>query len=95
MILSFADKETKTVWDGNFSKKIKLSPSLFETTRRKLRILAAAPSIKSLKIPPSNHLEQLKGDRKGQWSIRVNAQYRICFYWSDGNASEVEIVDYH
>ncbi|PNV74960.1 type II toxin-antitoxin system RelE/ParE family toxin [Leptospira inadai] len=95
MILSFADKETKIVWDGNFSKKIKLSPALFETARRKLRIIAAAPSLDALKIPPSNHLEQLKGDRKGQWSIRINSRYRVCFNWSDGNASEVEIVDYH
>lgn len=95
MIVSFADRETRIIWDGSFSKKIKLSPVLFESARRKLRMIASAPSLDTLKIPPSNHLEQLKGDRQGQWSIRINSQYRICFYWSEGNASEVKIVDYH
>ncbi|MBP9164259.1 MAG: type II toxin-antitoxin system RelE/ParE family toxin, partial [Leptospiraceae bacterium] len=52
-------------------------------------------SIDSLRIPPSNRLEQLSGNRKGQWSIRINEKYRICFIWTDGNASDVEIVDYH
>ncbi|MBK6608545.1 MAG: type II toxin-antitoxin system RelE/ParE family toxin [Leptospiraceae bacterium] len=95
MIVNFADKETEMIWEGEFSKKIKLSPNLFEVARRKLRMIASAPSIDSLRIPPSNRLEQLSGNRKGQWSIRINEKYRICFIWTDGNASDVEIVDYH
>ncbi|MBP7280295.1 MAG: type II toxin-antitoxin system RelE/ParE family toxin [Leptospiraceae bacterium] len=95
MIVNFADDETEMIWEGNFSKKIKLSPALFEVARRKLRMIASATSINSLRIPPSNRLVQLYGNRKGQWSIRVNEKYRICFLWIDGNASEVEIVDYH
>ena len=95
MIVIFADKETEMIWEGEFSKKIKLSSALFEVARRKLRMLASAPSINSLRIPPSNHLEQLSRDKKGQWSIRINEKYRICFVWNDGNATDVEIVDYH
>ena len=95
MIVNFADKETEMIWEGEFSKKIKLSTALFDVARRKLRMIASAPSINSLRIPPSNHLEQLSGNRKGQWSIRINEKYRICFIWADGNASDVEIVDYH
>ena len=62
---------------------------------RKLRQLDAASTITDLRNPPSNWLEALKGDRKGQWSVRINNQWRVCFRWTDGEASEVEIVDYH
>ena len=65
------------------------------TARRKLKIVDAAPSVESLRVPPGNRLEPLKGDRKGQWSIRINDQWRICFRWKDGAALDVEIVDYH
>ncbi len=61
----------------------------------KLEILHASVSIQNLRVPPGNHLEHLEGDRKGQYSIRINNQWRICFMWSDGNAFQVEIVDYH
>ena len=65
------------------------------TARRKLKIIDAAPSIETLRVPPGNRLEPLKGGRKGQWSIRINDQWRICFRWKDGTALDVEIVDYH
>lgn len=63
--------------------------------RRKLRMLNNAQSLSDLRIPPGNHLEALKGDRAGEFSIRVNDQWRVCFAWQDGDAYEVEIVDYH
>lgn len=66
-----------------------------QVARRKLRMLNNARNLQDLRVPPANRLEALKGERKGQWSIRVNNQWRICFVWEDGNASEVEIVDYH
>jgi len=66
-----------------------------QTARRKLKQLDSAQTLDDLRIPPGNRLEPLKGSRKGQWSIRVNAQWRICFHWEDGNAEKVEIVDYH
>jgi proteic killer suppression protein len=95
MIASFKNNETKFIWEGRFSKKIKLSSDLQNIARRKLRILAAATTIQTLKIPPNNKLESLKGDREGQWSIRINDQWRICFVWKDSNAYQVEITDYH
>ena len=95
MIVSFRDEESELIWNGQFSKKIKIPAQIHNLARRKLRILWAAPSLETLKVPPGNRLEQLKGDRAGQWSIRINNQYRICFKWKDGNAHEVEIVDYH
>jgi toxin HigB-1 len=63
--------------------------------KMKLNILDASPSLETLRIPPSNHLEKLSGNRKGQYSIRINEQWRICFHWKDGNAFDVAIVDYH
>ena len=63
--------------------------------RRKLRMLNNAQRIEDLRIPPNNRLETLKGDRAGQWSIRINEQWRVCFVWNDGRASRVEICDYH
>ncbi len=95
MIVSFRDTETELIWEGRFSKKIRLPSSLHNIARRKLRMIAAATMLEILRIPPNNRLEALKGDRSGQWSIRINNQWRICFKWQDGNAYEVEITDYH
>jgi proteic killer suppression protein len=95
MIVSFKGEVSKCIWAGEFSKKIKLQTNLHNLARRKLRMLAAATSLETLKVPPNNRLEQLKGKRKGQWSIRINDQWRICFNWQIGNAYNVEITDYH
>ncbi len=95
MIASFRDEETELIWIGRFSKKIKLPTSLHNLARRKLRMIAAATTIDTLRVPPNNRLEQLKRKRKGQWSIRINDQWRICFKWQSGNAYDVEITDYH
>lgn len=93
MIKSFKSKETKKIFNREFSKK--LSQPIQRIAMRKLWIIDASPDINSLRTPPSNHLEALKGDRKGQYSIRINNQYRICFKFSSGDAFDVEIVDYH
>ncbi|MBP6741070.1 MAG: type II toxin-antitoxin system RelE/ParE family toxin [Leptospiraceae bacterium] len=93
MILSFNDKETEKVWKQEFSKK--LPPEIQSVGLRKLFMIARAKDIEDLIIPPSNKLEKLKGDRKNQYSIRINNQFRICFFWDNGNAYNVEIVDYH
>ncbi len=95
MIASFKDEETELVWKGRFSKKIKLPSQLHNIARRKLRMIAAAPTLDTLKVPPNNRLEALKGNRSGQWSIRINEQWRICFKWKNGSAFDVEITDYH
>jgi proteic killer suppression protein len=93
MIISFADKETAAIFAGYAVRKLPLD--MQQTARRKLKQLDAARMIDELLIPPGNRLEALKGDRKGQWSIRINDQWRICFRWEDGNAENVQIVDYH
>lgn len=93
MIKQFNCKETEKVWDGVYSKK--LPSDIQQRARRKLRMLNAANHINDLKIPPSNNLEKLSGDRRSQYSIRINKQWRICFEWQDGAALNVEIVDYH
>ena len=93
MILSFKDKETELVYNEQFSKK--LPHDIQRIALRKLIILNYAFSLEDLKIPPGNKLEQLFGDRKGQHSIRINDQWRICFTWENCNAQNVEIVDYH
>jgi len=93
MIISFRSKETEKVWEGGFSKK--LPPDIQKVARRKLRMLNNSNTINDLRIPPSNMLETLKGDRKGQYSIRINDQWRICFEWQNGHCLNVEIVDYH
>jgi proteic killer suppression protein len=93
VILSFNDKETEKVWKQEFSKK--LPPEIQSVGLRKLFMIARAKDIEDLMIPPSNKLEKLKGDRKNQYSIRINNQFRICFFWDNGNAYNVEIVDYH
>ncbi len=95
MIASFKDKESELIWNGRFSKKIKLPSQLHNIARRKLRMIAAATTLEALKVPPNNRLEMLKGARGGQWSIRINDQWRICFKWKNGNAFDVEITDYH
>jgi proteic killer suppression protein len=93
MIRSFKDKQTEAVSEG---KGIKGFPAdLVQRSKRKLRFLDAARSLNDLRSPPGNHLEELKGDRAGQHSIRINDQWRICFTWSDGGADDVEIADYH
>ena len=76
-------------------KSRRIPASLRRTAWKKLAILNAAVELTNLKVPPGNRLEALAGDRKGQYSIRVNDQYRVCFRWNTGNASDVEIVDYH
>ena len=93
MIKSFKGKETEKIWQGQFSKK--LPPFIQKRALRKLNFLDSAKKLEDLMIPPSNQLEALSRDRKGQQSIRINDQWRICFVWDDGNAKEVEIVDYH
>ncbi|HMK61697.1 MAG TPA: type II toxin-antitoxin system RelE/ParE family toxin [Dissulfurispiraceae bacterium] len=95
MIASFRDDETRLIWQGSFSKKIKLPTELHNLARRKLRMIAAALTIDALRIPPKNYLERLHADRDGQWSIRINDQWRICFRWQNGSAHDVEITDYH
>ncbi len=93
MILSFSDSEAEKIWVGQISKK--LPHEIQIKARMKLRMLDAAIKIEDLRVPPGNRLHKLEGDRTGQHSISINMQYRICFKWSDGNAQEVEIVDYH
>lgn len=93
MIKSFRDKESQKIFERQFSKK--LPSNIHHTARKKLVILDAATNLNDLRIPPGNRLESLKGDRKGQHSIRINDQWRICFKWVDGNAHNVEITDYH
>ena len=93
MIKTFACKETRRLFNRQFSRK--LPQSIQRVARRKLEILDAAEVLQDLRIPPSNRLEKLSGDRGGQYSIRINDQWRICFEWQSGDAYEVEIVDYH
>jgi len=93
MIKSFSDKETEKIFNRQFSSK--LPQNIQRVARKKLAILDAAPRLNDLRIPPGNQLESLKGDRKGQHSVRINDQWRICFKWSDGDAKDVEITDYH
>lgn len=93
MIISFGNKETEKIWNGEVSKK--LPREIQEIARRKLRMLNNSVDVSDLRIPPSNHLEKLKGSLKDFYSIRVNNQWRIIFKWENSNAFEVEIVDYH
>ena len=93
MIKSFRDKETEKIFSRQRSGK--LPQNIQRMARKKLMILDAALELNDLRIPPGNRLEALKGDRKGQHSIRINDQWRICFKWSDGDAYGVEINDHH
>lgn len=93
MIKSFADDQTELIWLGEFSRR--LLQDIQAITRRKLRMLNNASILTDLRIRPANRLEAPRGKRKGQHSIRINDQWRICFIWSNGDALDVEIVDYH
>ena len=93
MILSFGSKQTEQIWNGVRVKKMPIE--IQNPGRRKLRMLNNSQDIADLRIPPSNQLEKLSGNLKAFYSIRLNNQWRIIFKWHKGNASEVEIVDYH
>jgi toxin HigB-1 len=93
MIVSFRDKDTERLWQSG--KNRHLPADLQLRAFKKLAILNAAVMLDNLKVPPGNQLEVLRGDRAGRHSIRVNDRFRVCFVWRDGNAFEVEIVDYH
>jgi toxin HigB-1 len=97
MIKSFKDEGTEAVFYGRVTKKArKVCPvRIWNVAFRKLDHLDSAEQVEDLKVPPGNRLEKLSGDRRGQHSIRINEQYRICFTWSDGGPCDVEIVDYH
>lgn len=93
MVVSFRDGETEKIWGGLRSRR--LPPDIQTVALCKLRLINAAKQVNDLRAPPANRLEQLKGDRAGQWSIRINDQWRICFRRTQGGAENVEIVDYH
>lgn len=93
MIRSFRCKETEKVYQREISRK--LPQAIQRVAMRKLWMLDAATELNALRVPPANRLEALKGNRDGQHSIRINEQWRVCFCWRDGDAHEVEIVDYH
>ena len=92
MIRSFACSDTEALFAR---RRVARFASFERVALRKLEQLAVAERIEDLRVPPGNRLEALKGDRAGQWSIRVNDQFRVCFRWVDGGAADVEIVDYH
>ncbi len=93
MLTSFADKRTAAVFQGFEVRG--LPREIQGLARRRLKVIDAATSLDALRVPPGNRLEALKGDRKGQWSIRINDQWRICFRWKDGAVFDAEIADYH
>jgi len=92
MIVSFGDGATHAVWVGKHSRKW---TNIRAVALRRLAMLNRAATLDDLRVPSSNHLKPLVGDRAGQYSIRINDQYRICFVWRDGHAHDVRIVDYH
>ena len=93
MIKTFRDKESEKIFNRHFSKKF--PENIQRAALKKLRMINRAQILNDLKVPPANRLESLQGRRKGQYSIRVNDQWRICFKWNDGEVNNVEIVDYH
>jgi proteic killer suppression protein len=93
VIRSFKSRDVEEIWQGEVARR--LPREIQEVARRKLRMLNNAQNIADLRVPPGNRLERLHGDRSGQYSIRINDQWRICFEWREGDAFEVEIVDYH
>lgn len=93
MIESFACAETEIIWNGKQSRK--LPADIQQRALAKLNMIDAADTLDDLKLPPSNRLHELKEDRAGQHSISINMKWRICFRWNNGNAYDVEIVDYH
>lgn len=97
MIRSFEDRGTEDIFNGTDSRAArKCCPaSIWPVAARKLEALDSAGALDDLRIPPRNQLEKLRGDRKGQWSIRINRQFRICFVWTAAGPEDVEIVDYH
>ena len=92
MIIEWNDKEAEKIWNMKFSTR--LPHDIQKAARRKLVMIHSAAHINDLRIPPTNHLEELKGDREGQHSVRINDQFRICFYWNNGNVIIDEICDY-
>lgn len=92
MIKTFHCRNTQALFEGKCPRKFKAFANLAE---RKLQMLDDAYSLEDLRVPPGNRLEALRDDRKGQWSIRINDQWRVCFRFEDGNALDVEIIDYH
>ena len=92
MIASFRCPETQRLFSDQPSKRFR---AISRAARRKLEMIHSAHTLQDMRSPPGNHLELLKGDRAGQHSVRINDQFRICFRWVDGNAEDVEIVDYH
>ena len=92
MIETFADKETRRLWEGN---RTRFPSDLIHRAITQLNMIDSATTLEALKVPPSNRLEQLRGNRVGQHSIRINDQWRLCFRWHSGNARDVEITDYH
>ncbi len=97
MIISFRDKETEDIFDGNGNARARrrLPEHLWSMARRKLDALNSAPRLEALRSPPGTYLEALKDDRTGQHSIRINKQYRVCFVWTDAGPEDVEVTDYH
>ena len=93
VIRNFTDREAERIWGGTPSRR--LPADIQAVARRKLRMLNSAVALDDLRVPPANRLEALKDDRKGQYSIRINDQWRICFVWTGTDAEDVEIVDYH
>lgn len=94
MIQSFADSQTREFWETGKSKKVP-PPNLRSVARRKLQMLDAATQLHDLEVPPGNRLHRLFKEREGQHAIRINDQFRVCFFWKDGHAYDVEITDYH
>ena len=92
MISSFKCKDTQELYETGVNRRF---ASIVRVALRKLDMLAAATMVETLRVPPGNRLEQLRGNRAGQWSVRINDQWRVCFSWSGTNAENVEIVDYH
>ena len=93
MIRSFGSKDTERIWHEEYVKRV--DRTVQRATLRKLELIHAAKDVEDLRVPTGNGLERLVGDRRGQHSIRVNAQWRLCFVWGEGGAEDVELVDYH
>jgi len=93
MILTFKCRDTERIWDMESVRR--WPPEVQRAARRKLAMIDAAQAVQDLRVPPGNRLEALKGDRAGQYSVRVNDQFRICFVWNGRDAEDVELVDYH
>lgn len=95
MIRSFRDSRTRRLWETGRDTKGRLDPRILPTAMRRLQMLDAAVELKDLRVPPANRLEPVEGDRRGQHSIRINDQWRLCFRWTDHGPADCEICDYH